>query len=230
MAQPKTQLVTSHLEHVSWRALEQYPQVIRDFIRSRAGVYALFKRDRLYYVGLASNLMSRLKQHLHDRHHGAWDRFSVYLTRSDRHLRELESLLIRILQPKGNRQAGAFVDSTDLKRALNQQIKEDDADKRARLLGGHVHRQRRRKKATSAKGAGSLAGLQDRRRSLRGYHKGWEYSASLLKSGQIRYGNKVYDSPSAAAKACINRPVSGWTFWKYRDPRAGWVPLSQLRK
>jgi hypothetical protein len=43
----RKQLVTAHLEGVSWRVFAQYPDVVRDLIRGHAGVYALFKRDRL---------------------------------------------------------------------------------------------------------------------------------------------------------------------------------------
>lgn len=73
------QLVVGQLEEVSWKVLADYRESVADLIRRQAGVYALFRRDKLYYAGLASNLMSRLNGHLRDRHHGKWDRFSVYL-------------------------------------------------------------------------------------------------------------------------------------------------------
>jgi hypothetical protein len=60
--------------------LDEYRDIVRTMIRGKSGVYALYKQDKLYYVGLASNLMTRVNGHLKDRHHGAWDRFSVYLT------------------------------------------------------------------------------------------------------------------------------------------------------
>jgi len=44
---------------------------------------------KLQYVGLAGSLQGRLKTHLHDRHKDSWDRFSVYLTITDSHLREV---------------------------------------------------------------------------------------------------------------------------------------------
>lgn len=53
----KKALVLRHLEDVSWSVLEEYPEVIRSMIRRQAGIYVLFRRDQLYYVGLASNLM-----------------------------------------------------------------------------------------------------------------------------------------------------------------------------
>lgn len=93
----RTPLVCQHLENISRHALEQYQDIIRDYVRHRQGVYALYRRGKLYYVGLASNLRSRLAHHLKDRHGDSWDRFSVYLTIGDSHLRELESLILQIV-------------------------------------------------------------------------------------------------------------------------------------
>jgi len=84
-------LVSQYLEGISSRALEQYAPVISEFVAHRHGVYALYKGRRLYYVGLASNLRNRLRHHLQDKHRGAWDTFSVYLTVGGNHLRELEA-------------------------------------------------------------------------------------------------------------------------------------------
>jgi len=79
---------------------------------SGTNVYALYKRSKLYYVGLAKDL----KAHLNDRHGQSWDRFSVYLTIGDEHLKELESLILRIVKPKGNKVKGKFAKSQDLRR------------------------------------------------------------------------------------------------------------------
>jgi hypothetical protein len=79
----RTPLVCQHLENVSREVLEQHQDIVRQYVRHRQGVYALYRRGRLYYVGLASNLRTRLAHHLKDRHHGSWDRFSVYLMGAD---------------------------------------------------------------------------------------------------------------------------------------------------
>jgi hypothetical protein len=79
-------LVTQYLETISGTALDKYQKVIRDYVKRRHGIYALYRRDRLYYVGLATNLRNRLNHHLKDKHKGRWDRFSVYLTIGDTHL------------------------------------------------------------------------------------------------------------------------------------------------
>ncbi len=71
----RAQLVSQHLENISSEALDKYQDVIRSYVRGRQGIYALYRRNKLYYVGLASNLRNRLKHHLRDRHKGIWDRY-----------------------------------------------------------------------------------------------------------------------------------------------------------
>jgi hypothetical protein len=163
----KGALLLQHLEGVSWRVLEEYPDLIRDMIRGESGVYALYRRDRLYYVGLASNLMGRLKNHLRDRHHGSWDRFSVYLTARTEHIKELESLLLRIVSPEGNKQGGRFIRSENLFSALSSQIKAADSERRASLLGGPLARRWRKKQATGGRGHAALARISERSEALR---------------------------------------------------------------
>ena len=55
---------------------------------------------------------------------GAWDRFSMYLTIGDDHIRELESLVLRIVRPKGNKQIGKFKRAEDLRRALRREARQ----------------------------------------------------------------------------------------------------------
>ena len=118
----KAGLVIEHLEGISRTAIKRYPDIITEFARGRSGVYALYKGNDLYYVGLAKNLRSRLHGHLRDRHAEAWDRFNFYLTQGDEHLRELESLVLRIASPKGNRITGKFMGSSDLLPNFRQRI------------------------------------------------------------------------------------------------------------
>ena len=188
MSKPK-RLVVQHLEDISWRVLEQYPQIVQEMIRGRAGVYALYRKRKLYYVGLASNLMRRLKTHLKDRHHGAWERFSVYLTVHDEHLKELESLILRIVNPTGNKTLGKFTNSESLRSKLNSRMKEADADRRALFIGGHVARRRLRSKTKKGKGTKCLAGAVDRRIVLRSTYNGKQYRATLRKDGRIGFKN-----------------------------------------
>jgi hypothetical protein len=228
----KPVLLQEHLEDVSGRLLDdpRHRALVRDLIRSRHGIYALYRQSRLYYVGLARNLMTRMKQHLKDRHRGRWDRFSVYLTVTSDHIKELESLVLRIASPDGNRKSGKFGGSLDLCRHLEWQMKVADATQRAHLLGGRVADRVRRARTRRGKGASALQGVVERRIPLRARWKGKRYSASLLPDGRISLRKVKYPSPSAAGAAVVGQRCNGWTFWRYRDDDGVWCQLSNLRR
>jgi len=231
MNRAKDGLVREYLERVGGDVLESdhFRSIVASMIKGHAGVYALYKDERLYYVGLASNLMARVKHHLKDRHAGKWNRFSVYLTTMGDHIKPIESLLLRIINPKGNRVKGRLPGARDMKRDLNRKVSEHQADERAMLLGGAFAKNRRRKKAASGKGSVALAGSVDRRLILRADYKGERYTASLRKDGHISYQGTLYESPSAAAKAVVGRAANGWSFWHYKSG-AEWVRLGEMRR
>jgi len=213
-------LVCQHLENISRDALKKHQRIIKQYVRRRNGVYALYRKEKLYYVGLAKNLRSRLKSHLHDRHGSSWDRFSVYLTIGEQHLRELESLILRIVQPKGNKQKGKFPKSEDIRRRFARDVK-DRLNYEVALLFGD----KPRKPTPQARGS------KLRRMKLVAWFKGKKLKAQLLKGGRVRFNGKVYESLStAAAKACKRRTCNGWTFWKYLRAPGDWVTVDHLRK
>ena len=131
------QLVCQHLENISGDAFEEYQGIIREYVSRRHGVYALYDDDKLYYVGLASNLSSRLKTHLRDKHKGQWNRFSVYLTIGDKHLRELETLILRVVKPlpQGNSKTGKFARSENLLARLAKDIRRRNQEKLDHIVG-----------------------------------------------------------------------------------------------
>ncbi|MGP8270878.1 MAG: hypothetical protein ACLQLH_12470 [Terracidiphilus sp.] len=226
----KTGLVCQHLEHISVRALEQYQQIIRTYVRQREGVYALYRKRRLYYVGLASDLKWRLGAHLKDRHKEQWDSFSVYLTVNDQHLKELESLMLRVIlpKPKGNKQSGKFAMSENLLRRFKREIKEFQKKELGELIGLTPRPARQ-----SGVQADSLLAEYVQRTGkslrLRAVYKGVKYRAFVHKDGAVRYKNRKYISPSAAGKAVIQRSCNGWAFWNYQRAPGQWVRLSTLR-
>lgn len=212
-------LVCQHLEDISREALEKHQRIIKQYVRRRNGVYALYRKRRLYYVGLAKNLRSRLKSHLHDRHGSSWDRFSVYLTIGEQHLRELESLILRIVQPKGNKQKGKFPKSEDIRRRFARDVKDRLNYEVALLLGNQP-------KKSALQGKGSKL----RRTKLKAWYKGKVFRALLLKGGKVRYKTRVYESPSAAAAKVVKGASNGWIFWKYQRAPGDWVTVDHLRK
>ncbi len=49
-------LVFQHLERVSRKLLEDHPDIVRQFVGRNAGVYALYRKNKLYYVGLVDRI------------------------------------------------------------------------------------------------------------------------------------------------------------------------------
>lgn len=65
---------------------------------------------------------------------------------------------------------------------------------------------------------------------LRGYYRGRKYVARVRRDGSIRFGGKIYNSPSAAGLAVRKRSTNGWAFWQYERAPGDWVKLDKLRK
>src|SRR5437016_10320681 len=217
MRSKKPKLVTQYLENISSEGFERHADIILKFVRGRIGIYALYRRGKLYYTGLASDLRGRLKSHSRDRHKQLWDTFSVYLTIGDQHLRELESLILRIVQPPGNSQLGKFSGAQNLTRSFGREIARKQRIERNRILG---------KEAISEEVPEGVG----KSRRIRGKFKGKFVKARLRADKRVRYKRKPYGSPSAAAGAITNRSVNGWRFWYYERGPGEWVRINELRK
>lgn len=224
------QLVCQHLENISRDALDKYQAIIREYVRGRQGIYVLYRRGKLYYVGLATNLRNRLKHHLRDRHAGSWDRFSVYITIGDHHLRELESLMLRTVQPAGNKQKGKFAKSEDLRLRFRRDMRQS-LDAEFNGMFEEPRPIRRKPKAPKVDGRTPvLAKLVTAAFPIRAIYKGKIVRATVRRDGTIRFAGKIYNSPSlAAAAACKRVSCNGWDFWTYQRAPGDWVPLDALR-
>jgi predicted GIY-YIG superfamily endonuclease len=224
-------LVCQHLENISRDALERHQDIIRNYVRGRQGVYALYRGDRLYYVGLASNLRMRLAHHMRNRHGESWDRFSVYLTIGDSHLRELEALILRIVKPKGNNQKGKFAKSEDIKRRFGRDMRERYQGEIRSLLGKPIKISKTKVKPIPKGKMGTMVKtLGGRALRLRRVFKGKLYKARLRKDGKVTLNRVVYPSASAAGRAICGHHVNGWQFWNCERAPGDWVKLAKLRR
>jgi len=224
------QLVSQMLEKLDASALEQYKHIIRHYTRDRDGVYALYRNDTLYYVGLARNLQGRLKQHLKDRHRGFWNRFSVYLTIGNSFVKEMETLLLRIAKPTGNKQLGKFVKCQDLRRTFRRDYKADVEEKFGQLVGRKKVGKMQHAKPVD-EGRPVLGSFIRNGLALKAWYKGNEHKARVRRNGSIKFMGAVFNSPSQAAKAANGgKNVNGWAFWCYERAPGDWVPLKELRK
>jgi hypothetical protein len=110
-----------HLENVSRELLSRHPDVVAGFIGRNVGIYALYRKKKLYYVGLATGLRGRLRAHVKNQHSGSWDRFSIYQTIKDQHLREIEALLLRMSESYWKQATRKMAQSKDMSRRIRGQ-------------------------------------------------------------------------------------------------------------
>jgi hypothetical protein len=220
-------LVFQHLERVSRKLLEDHPDIVRQFIGRNAGVYALYRKNKLYYVGLAKGLRSRLTAHGRNRHGKRWDHFSIYLTIKDQHLREIEALLLRITQPEGAKQSGKLAQSKDMKRQIMRAIRVKQRRQVTSLFAKYAIGKDR------ADGDGVESDLMHylpNGARLRGFHRGKVHKARARRNGTIQYNGRNYSSLSLAATAAVKRHVNGWWFWQVERGRGNWIRLTQIRR
>ena len=224
-------LVSQYLEGISRTALAEYQRFFREQARRRNGVYALYRKKKLYYVGLARDLRGRLRTHLRDKHGESWDRFSIYLTVGDDHIKELESLVLRIVRPSGNRQGGKFAKAQNLRREFARRVRQDAATHLSELLGTEAKVIARTTARPQEKSA-VLAEFVTKPMRLRGHYKGKLLKAQVRRNGTIFFAGKRFQSPSTAACAALphRRAINGWYFWTYERAPGDWVRLKELRK
>jgi hypothetical protein len=125
-----SRLVRKHLPEVS-RALlegenkEKFAAFLKD--HERQGLYALYKKNgELYYVGRASDLLRRLRVHRSDLHGKKWDKLAIYIINEKLKLHDVESLLIGVSKPEGNKNRGKLKE--DLRKELRNFMKEAALD------------------------------------------------------------------------------------------------------
>jgi hypothetical protein len=218
-------LVTESLEKISREIFIRHSDTITDLIGNSPGIYALYDGSELYYVGKATDLRRRVKQHLKDRHLASWTHFSLFLVRRADEISEIESLVVRIANPNGNRAIPSRKEGKPLLKKLVALVKNKQNDEIRTLFGDKKKRVRTHKD----KGFKSLKGLVRWRHRLYRTYKGKEYMAVLLPSGKIILKGRSFDTATAAAKSIVDRPtVNGWTFWYIKDSRREWVRLSDF--
>lgn len=102
----KNRLIKKFWENASAEAHKEAPGSKQ---RGR-GIYVLYSKGEIYYIGLSKrSLRRRLRGHARrDRHKGKWDSFSFYRIGKTKYIKDVESLLLRIIRPPGNRVVGKF--------------------------------------------------------------------------------------------------------------------------
>ncbi|MBS1733432.1 MAG: DUF2924 domain-containing protein [Bacteroidetes bacterium] len=221
----KRGLFTESLEGISRNLFKDHKEIITELIGDSSGIYALYDDNELYYVGRASDLKRRVNQHLKDRHDSQWTHFSLFLIKKVDYIGDIESLLVRIAEPVGNRAKPKGRDSKQLIKKLKSLIQKKHKEELNELISGRTIK----KVVKKGKQHSSLVGLVEKRTPIYRTYKGIEYRALLTPKGLIYFRKNQFSSPTAAAKAVVGTSVSvnGWYFWRIKNASGDWVKLSE---
>ena len=223
-------IVVGHLEKVGRGVFSRFQKQITECVKGSFGVYALYKRDKLYYIGLASNLKSRIRGHLKDKHGKSWTHFSLYVFRRESHIRELESLLLRIAFPEGNLQRGKLKGSLNLKPKLKVQVKRKIKEEYEAFFKSQRKTTRKVKGKATSKDR-PLRGIFPGGKVIYATYKGKKYKAWVLANGGIKFKGNIYETPTGVAKEVVKKgAVNGWNFWKFKNEKGKLVKLKELRR
>jgi hypothetical protein len=116
-------------------------------MRGYAGIYALYHRNTLYYIGLTTDLLGRIRWHLREQHAGKWDHLIMFRIQRVRYLKDIETLIHQLVDTPGNRVKGKVPRDADLNRVLREVLVEHERairDIKRALRPGRVRLTRRR--------------------------------------------------------------------------------------
>jgi len=156
------------------------------------------------------------------------------------HIREIESLVLRIADPRGNRAGGRLKNAIDLRRELRRSMEERSRLEIESIVPRAWRRDKKRihleqaRRATRSKSRQSTSKERPLKKLFAGKqivaaHKGEKYSARVNRYGVIRLKGVIYETPTAAAVSITGKPTNGWNFWKVRN-NGELVRLRKLRK
>jgi len=93
-------------------------------MKGYSGIYALYRKDRLYYVGLTTNLFGRINWYLKDKHAGKWDSFVIFRIKRINYLKDIETLITHLVKLPGNKVKGKVPRDADINRILKLILQE----------------------------------------------------------------------------------------------------------
>jgi hypothetical protein len=101
---------------------------LKETMKGYSGIYALYRKDSLYYIGLTTNLFGRIKWHLKDRHAGKWDSFVIFRIKRIVYLRDIETLITHLVKLPGNKVKGKVPRDADINRILKVILQEHNKE------------------------------------------------------------------------------------------------------
>ena len=111
------------LDGVKRKYFDIIKRELRQVLKDMSGIYALYKGDRLVYVGLATDIYWRMKGHSKS-HRLNWDTASIFIISKLKYLRDVETAIVRIAKPKYNDISGRVGNEHYLERVLKKRVRE----------------------------------------------------------------------------------------------------------
>lgn len=118
----KGSIIRYSLDNVKREYFDVIKRELKNALKNCSGIYALYKRDKLVYVGLATNMYWRMKGHSKAKRFD-WDKASLFIIPNLKYLRDVETAIVRIAKPKYNAIKGRVKDEHYLERVLNRLVK-----------------------------------------------------------------------------------------------------------
>jgi hypothetical protein len=97
---------------------------LKNIMKGYSGIYALYRKNKLYYVGLTTNLLGRVNWHLKDRHRGKWDSFVIFRIKRIDYLKDIETLITHLINIPGNRVKSKVPKDADINRILRDILRQ----------------------------------------------------------------------------------------------------------
>ncbi len=104
-----------------------FKKKLKDLMKGFAGIYALYKREKIYYIGLTGDLHGRIGWHQKDRHAGRWDGFKIFRIKKIQYLKDIETLIHHLIETKGNRAKGKVPKDADLNHVLREILNQHES-------------------------------------------------------------------------------------------------------
>ena len=117
-------LIKYPLENIRAECFEAIRKELKDILHKQPGIYAFYEGDKVVRVGLTGSLYGRIYGQWKSKKL-KWDKFSIFVVRNIKYLRDLETAIVRIAKPKGNKQVGRVPSEYHyyLKRLLRDKVK-----------------------------------------------------------------------------------------------------------
>ena len=119
----KGKLIKQKLEGIPAGSLQILSKDMKELLGKKPGIYALYNNKKLYYVGMAVNLHSRLKSHLRAKRSRKWNKISIFVITRTQYLKDVELAVVNISKPPGNRQKSKIPNNNYLKKKYNEIVR-----------------------------------------------------------------------------------------------------------